>query len=124
MIRTNQLIIVRCIDDPDRMMTFPLPFPDFENDGRCELIIEVIEMTDVWSEILEDKTNPAPCLRRINYTDGISDFGESAAGMEFHVPCIDSRRVPYAATLMFHSEILDFMPVLPEHVSQREDICF
>jgi hypothetical protein len=54
MVGTDQLTVVGRIDDPAPVSALPLPFPDLQDDAGRQLVIEIIQMTHIRLEIIQN----------------------------------------------------------------------
>ena len=75
MIRANQVVVMRGENNPAGMQCFRPPLDSLKNNGRGELICEVIEMNHVRLEVLKYFTNLLTCFRGINSLDRIRKLG-------------------------------------------------
>ena len=72
---TNQLIVMRRLNDFALMAALLFPFPDLQNDTGCQLVVKIIQMAHVRLKILQHQTDLLPCLCRINGLNRVQQFG-------------------------------------------------
>ena len=122
MVGANELIIVRRINDPALSPGGLPPFYDFQDNGRRQLIIEVVDMTDIRLKILQDQTELPPGLPAVDRLNGIEDLRQPPAAMEIHIIRIRIHTVSDTPVLMFHAKILNLIPLFLQEGSQFEYI--
>lgn len=64
MIRTDQLIVVRRIENPAGMPALSAPFINFQQDGRRKLVIEIVQMHHIRLKVIQHQSNLSGVLRR------------------------------------------------------------
>ena len=124
MVGTYELIIMRRKDNPAFSPAVLPPFYDFQDNGRRQLIIEVVDMTDVRLKILQDQTELPPGLPAVDRLNRIEDLRQPPAAMEIHSMCIRIHTVSNTPIFMFHAKILNLMPLFLQEGSQFEYIGF
>ena len=110
MVWTYQLVVM-CRENNPTFVALSAPFLNFKDDAGCQLVIKIVEMQNLRLEILQHQTQLLPRFRRINRLNRISQFGQLASTVKIHIRCISVHRIPYAAPLMLHPEILNFVPL-------------
>ena len=76
MVGADELIVVRRVDDPHGVPRLLLPAPCLNDNGRRELIVEVVEVDDIRPEIVEDEPQFPSRLARVNGFQRVEQFRE------------------------------------------------
>ena len=98
------------------------PLHDFRDDGRCQLVVEVVQVTDIRLEVVQNFSQLHTCFLAVDGLDGVGQLAQFAATVEVHVRCISIDPVAYAAAFVFHTKVLNFMSVLLQCLAQFEYI--
>ena len=111
-VRADQLVVMCREDDLTLSSGLLAPLHDFQNDGRCQLVVKIIQVTDIRLEVVQNFPQLHPCFLAINRFDGVGQLAQFAAAVEIHIRCISIDPVAHAATFMLHAEVLNFVSVL------------
>ena len=94
------------------------PLHDFQDDGRCQLVVEVVQVTDIRLEVVQNFSQLHPCFLAVDGLDRVGQLAQFAATVEVHIRCISIDAVAHAATFMLHAEVLNLMSVLLQRLTQ------
>ena len=98
------------------------PLHDFQDDGRSQLVVEVVQVTDIWLEVVQNFSQLHPCFLAINRFDGVGQLTQFATAVEIHIRCISIDTVAHAAAFVFHTEVLNLVSMLLQCLTQFEYI--
>ena len=114
-------LVVMCREDD---LTIPsgllAPLHDFQDDRRSQLVVKVVQMTDIRLEIIQNFSQLHPRFLAVNCLDRVSQLAQFAAAVEVHIRCIGIDPVAHAAAFVLHAEVLNLMSVLLQHLTQFE----
>ena len=85
MVRTDELVVMCREDDftiPSGLLT---PLHDFQNDGRCQLVVEVVQVTDIRLEIVQNLPQLYSCFLAVNRLDWVGQLRQLAPAVEINV---------------------------------------
>lgn len=94
------------------------PLHDFQDDGRCQLVVEVVQVTDIRLEVVQNFSQLHPCFLAVDCLDGVGQLAQFVAAVEVHIRCISIDTVAHAAAFMLHTEVLNLMSVLLQCLTQ------
>ena len=118
-VRTDQLVIVRCEDNLTLMPRLLTPLHDFQNHRRRQLVVEVVQVTDIRLEVIQNFSQLYPCFLTVNRLDRIGQLTQFASTVEVHVTRVSINPVANATTFMIHTEVLNLVSMLPDRKSTR-----
>ena len=98
------------------------PFHDFQNDGRCQLVVEVVQVTDIRLEVVQNFSQLHPRFLAVDSFDRVSQLTQLTSAVEVHIRCISIDPVAHAAAFVFHTEVLNLVSVLLQCLTQFEYI--
>lgn len=111
-VRADQLVVMCREDDLAIPSGLLAPLHDFQDDGRCQLVVKIVQVTDIRLEVVQNLSQLHPCFLAVNRFDGVGQLAQFAATVEVHVTCVSIDPVTHAATFMLHAEVLNFVSVL------------
>lgn len=111
-VRADQLVVMCREDDLTLSSGLLTPLHDFQNDGRCQLVVKIIQVTDIRLEVVQNFSQLHPCFLAVDGLDRVGQLAQFAAAVEVHIRCISIDPVAHAAAFMLHTEILNLMSVL------------
>ena len=100
------------------------PLHDFQDDRRCQLVVEVIQMTDIRLKVIQNLAKLHPCFLAVNRLDRISQFAQLASTVEIHITCISIYPIANTASFMFHTKILNHMSHFFQMLTQFKYVGF
>jgi len=53
-VRADQLVVMCREDDFAIPSGLLAPLHDFQNDGRCQLVVKIVQVTDIWLEVVQN----------------------------------------------------------------------
>jgi len=112
MIWADQLVVVGCKDDLAILPRLLAPLHDFQNHGRSQLVVKVVQVTDIRLEVIQHLSQLHPRFLAVNRLDRVSQLAQFAAAVEVHIRCISIDPVAHAATFVLHTEVLNLMSML------------
>lgn len=122
MIRADQLVVVGGVEDAAGVSALLPPFVRLEDDAGRQLIVEIVEMDNIWSKIVQHQPQFLPGLGRINGLERVCKLRQLAAAVEIHAAGVGIHPVAHTASLMLHPEILHLMAHPFQLLSQLEHI--
>ena len=111
-VRADQLVVMCREDDLTISSGLLAPLHDFQDDGRCQLIVKVVQVTDIRFEVVQNFSQLHPCFLAVDGLDRVGQLAQFAATVEVHIRCISIDPVSHAAAFMLHTEILNLMSML------------
>ena len=78
-VRTDKLVVMRREDDftiPSGLLT---PLHDFQNDRRCQLVVKVVQVTDIWLEVVQNFSQLYSCFITVDSFDWIGQLAQLAS---------------------------------------------
>ena len=111
-VRADKLVVMCREDDLTLMPSLFPPLHDFHDDGRCQLVIEVVQVTDIGLEVVQNLPQLYSCFLAVDSFDGVCQLAQFAAAVEIHVTCVSIDPVAHATAFVLHSEVLNLMSVL------------
>ena len=121
-VRADQLVVMCREDDLTISSGLLAPLHDFQDDGRCQLVVEVIQVTDIRLEVVQNFSQLHSCFLAVDGLDRVGQLTQLAAAVEVHIRCISVDPVAHAAAFMLHAEVLNLMSVLLQCLTQFEYI--
>ena len=118
MVRADQLVVMCREDDLTLSSGLLAPLHDFQNDGRCQLVVKIVQVTDIRLEVVQNFSQLHPCFLAVDGLDRVSQLAQFAAAVEVHIRCISIDPVAHAAAFMLHTEVLNLMSVLLQRLTQ------
>ena len=55
------------------------------HDGRCQLVVEIVQVTDIRLEVVQNFSQLHPCFLAVNGLDGVGQLAQFAATVEIHI---------------------------------------
>ena len=123
-VRADQLVVMCREDDLTISSGLLAPLHDFQNDGRSQLVVKVVQVTDIRLEVVQHFPQLHPCFLAVDSFDGVGQLAQFAAAVEVHIRCISIDPVAYAAAFMLHTEVLNLMSVLLQRLTQLKYVGF
>ena len=111
-VRADQLIVMCREDDLAISSGLLAPLHDFQDDGRCQLVVKIVQMTDIRLEVVQNFSQLYSCFLAVDGLDRVGQLAQFAAAVEVHIRCISVDPVTHAAAFMLHTEVLNLMSVL------------
>ena len=121
-VRANQLVVMCREDDLAISSGFLAPLHDFQDDGRCQLVVEVVQVTDIRFEVVQNFSQLHPCFLAVDGLDRVGQLAQFAATVEVHIRCISIDPVAHTAAFVLHTEVLNLVSVLLQRLTQFEYI--
>ena len=100
------------------------PLHDFQNDGRCQLVVEVVQVTDIRLEVVQNFSQLYSCFLAVDGLDRVSQLAQFAAAVEVHISCISIDTVAHAAAFVFHTKVLNLVSMLLQCLTQLKYVGF
>ena len=119
-VRADQLVVMCRKDDFAIPSGLLAPLHDFQNDGRCQLVVKVIQVTDIRLEVVQDFPQLDSCFLAVDSFDGVGQLAQLRPAVEVHIRCISIDPIAHATPFMLHTEILNLMSVLFQCLTQFE----
>jgi len=123
-VRANQLVVMRREDDftiPSGLLT---PLHDFQNDGRCQLIVEVVQVTDIRLEVVQNFSQLYSCFFAVNRLDWVGQLQQLAPTVKIHIGRISIDPVAHATAFVLHTEVLNLVSVMLQRLTQFKYVRF
>ena len=112
MVRTNQLVVMCREDDLTIPSGLLAPLHDFQDDGRSQLVVKIVQVTDIRLEVVQNFPQLHPCFLAVDGLNRVGQLAQFATAVEIHIRCISINPVAHAAAFMLHTEVLNLMSVL------------
>ena len=109
---SSQLVVMCREDDLTISSGLLAPLHDFQDDGRCQLVVKIVQMTDIRLEVVQNFSQLYSCFLAVDGLDRVGQLAQFAAAVEVHIRCISVDPVTHAAAFMLHTEVLNLMSVL------------
>ena len=106
MIRADQLMVVGGVEDAAGLSALPPPLVRLKEDAGRQLIVEIVEMDNIWSKIIQHQPQLLPGLGGINSLERICKLRQPASAVEIHAAGVGPHPVAHTAALVLHPEIL------------------
>ena len=116
----DQLVVVGRKDDLTFLSRLLTPLHNFQNDGRGQLVVEVIQVTDIRLEVVQNFSQLHSCFLAVDGLDRVGQLAQLTSTVEIHVACVSIDPVANAATFVFHTEVLNFVSHLLKLFAQLE----
>ena len=116
-VRADQLVVMCREDDLTISSGLLAPLHDFQNDGRCQLVVEIIQVTDIRLEVVQNFSQLHPCFLAVDGLDRVGQLAQFAAAVEVHIRCISIDPVTHAAAFVLHTEVLNLVSVLLQRLT-------
>ena len=123
-VRADQLVVMCREDDLTISSGLLAPLHDFQNDGRCQLVVEVVQVTDIRLEVVQNFSQLHPCFLAVDGLGRVGQLAQFAATVEVHVTCVSIDPVAHATAFVLHTEVLNLMSVLLQCLTQFEYVGF
>ncbi len=94
------------------------PLHDLQDDGRCQLIVKVVQVTYVGLEVVQNFSQLYSCFFAVNRLDWVGQLAQFAATVEIHIGCIGIDPVAHATAFVLHSKVLNLMSMLLQCLTQ------
>ena len=117
-VRADKLVVMCREDDLAIPSGLLAPLHDFQNDGRCQLVIKIVQVTDIRLEVVQNFSQLYSCFLTVDSFDRVSQLAQFAAAVEVHIRCISIDTVAHTTTFVFHTEILNLVSVLLQCLTQ------
>ena len=111
-VRADQLVIMCREDDLTLSSGLLAPLHDFQDDGRCQLVVEVVQMTDIRLEVVQNFSQLDSCFLAVDSFDWVGQLAQFAAAVEVHVTRVSIDPVAHAAAFVLHTKVLNLMSML------------
>lgn len=121
-VRADQLVVMCREDDLAIPPGLLAPLHDFQNDGRCQLVVKVVQVTDIRLEVVQNFSQLHPRFLAVDGLDRVGQLAQFAAAVEVHIRCISIDTVAHAAAFMLHTEVLNLVSMLLQCLTQFEYI--
>ena len=102
-VRADQLVVMCREDD----LTI-----SFQNDGRCQLVVKIVQVTDIRLEVVQNFSQLDSCFLAVDSFDWVGQLAQFATAVEVHVTRVSIDPVAHAATFVLHTKVLNFVSVL------------
>lgn len=88
------------------------------------LLLDIVQVADIRLKIVQNKAQLFPSLGGVDGLDRVGQLCQFGAAVEVHVAGISVHSVAHAAAFVFHAEILDFMALPFQVITQFEYVGF
>lgn len=88
------------------------------------LLLNIVQVANIRLEIVKNKAQLFTSLGGVDGLDWIGQFRQFGTAMEVHIAGISVHSVAHAAAFVFHAEILDFMALPFQVITQFEYVGF
>ena len=75
-------------------------------------------MTDIRLEVVQNFSQLHPCFLAVDGLDRVSQLAQFAAAVEIHIGCISIDPIAHATAFVLHTEVLNFMSMLLQRLTQ------
>ena len=123
-VRADQLVVMCREDDLTIPSGLLAPLNDFQNNGRCQLVVKIVQVTDIRLEVVQHFPQLHPCFLAVDSFDGVGQLAQFAATVEVHVTCVSIDTVAHAAAFVLHTEVLNLVSVLLQCLTQLKYVGF
>ena len=117
-VRADQLVVMCREDDLTISSGLLAPLHDFQNDGRCQLVVKIVQVTDIRLEVVQNFSQLYSCFLTVDSFDRVSQLAQFATAVEVHIRCISIDTVAHTATFVFHTKVLNLVSVLLQCLTQ------
>ena len=117
-VRADQLVVMCREDDFTISSGLLTPLHDFQNDGRCQLVVKIVQVTDIRLEVVQNFSQLHSCFLAVDGLDRVGQLAQFAAAVEVHIRCISIDTVTYATAFMLHTEVLHLVSMLLKCLTQ------
>lgn len=124
MVRADQLVVMCREDDLAIPSGLLAPLHDFLDDGRRQLIVKIVQVTDIRLEVVQNFSQLYPCFLAVDGLDRVGQLAQFAATVEVHIRCVSIDPVAHAAAFVLHAEVLNLVSMLLQCLAQLENVCF
>ena len=111
-VRADQLVVMCREDDLTLSSGLLTPLHDFQNDGRCQLVVKIVQVTDIRLEVVQNFSQLDSCFLAVDSFDWVGQLAQFATAVEVHVTRVSIDPVAHAATFVLHTKVLNFVSVL------------
>ena len=87
-------------------------------------LLNIIQVTNIRLEVVQNFSQLHPCFLAVDGLDRVGQLCQFGAAVEVHVAGISVHSVAHAAAFVFHAEILDFMALPFQVITQFEYVGF
>ena len=94
------------------------PLHDFQDDGRCQLVVKIVQVTDIRLEVVQNFSQLYSCFLAVDGLDRVGQLAQFAAAVEIHIRSISIDPVAHAAAFVLHSEVLNLVSMLFQRLTQ------
>ena len=70
-VRADQLVVMCREDDLTISSGLLAPLHDFQNDGRCQLVVKIVQVTDIRLEVVQHLPQLYSCFLAVDGLDGV-----------------------------------------------------
>jgi len=84
-VRADQLVVMCREDDLTLSSGLLAPLHDFQDDGRCQLVVEVVQVTDIRFEVVQNFPQLHSCFLAVDGLDRVGQLAQFAAAVEIHI---------------------------------------
>ena len=123
MVRADQLVVVGSVEDAAGLSALPPPLVRLKEDAGRQLIVEIVEVDNIRSKIIQHQPQLLPGLGGINGLERVCKLRQPASAVEIHAAGVGPHPVAHTAALVLHPEILHLVAHLFQLLSQLEDVC-
>ena len=121
-VRADQLVVMCREDDLAISSGLLAPLHDFQDDGRSQLVVEVVQVTDIRLEVVQNFSQLHPCFLAVDGLDWVGQLAQLTSTVEVHVTCVSIDPVAHATAFVLHTEVLNLVSVLLQRLTQFEYI--
>ena len=121
-VRADQLVVMCREDDLTIPSGLLAPLHDFQDDGRSQLVVKVVQVTDIRLEVVQNFSQLHPCFLAVDGLDRVGQLAQLTSAVEIHIRCISVDPVAHAAAFVLHTEVLNIMSMLLQRLTQFEYI--
>ena len=116
-VRADQLVVMCREDDLAVSSGLLAPLHDFQDDGRSQLVVKIVQVTDIRLEVIQNFSQLHPCFLAVDGLDRVGQLAQFAAAVEVHIRCVSIDTVAHTAAFMLHTEVLNLMAVLLQRLT-------
>ena len=88
MVRADKLVVMCRKDDLTISSGLFAPLHDFQNDRRCQLVVKIIQVTNIRLEVVQNFSQLHPCFLAVDGLDRVGQLAQFTAAVEVHVTCV------------------------------------
>ena len=84
-VRADQLVVMCRENNLTISSGLLAPLHDFQNDGRCQLVVKIVQVTNIRLEVVQNLSQLYSCFLAVDSFDGVGQLAQFAATVEIHI---------------------------------------